>query len=83
MVLVFPIVAPPGSTNVVMTVGTLTLVLCVVASIAAWKSPETYRLHGDDLGVPGAQPVPEAEYHRLRNQAIADAKAAKAAKAAA
>lgn len=81
MVLVFPIVAPPGSSNVVITVGTLTLALCVIASIAAWRSPETYRLRGDDLGVPGAQPVPEAEYNRLRDQAIADAKAAKAAKA--
>ena len=81
MVLVFPIVAPPGSSNVVITVGTLTLALCVIASIAAWRSPETYRLRGDDLGVPGAQPVPEAEYNRLRDQAIADSKAAKAAKA--
>lgn len=81
MVLVFPIVAPPGSSNVVITVGTLTLALCVIASIAAWRSPETYRLRGDDLGVPGAQPVPEAEYNRLRDQAIADAKAVKAAKA--
>ncbi|MFT3971891.1 MAG: MFS transporter [Micropruina sp.] len=80
MVLVFPIVAPPGSTNVVMTVGTLTLALCVVASIAAWRSPETYRLHGDDLGVPGAQPVPEEEYLRLRAKAITEAKLAKASR---
>ena len=80
MVLVFPIVAPPGSTNVVITVGTLTLALCVIASIAAWKSPETYRLHGDDLGVPGAQPVPEDEYHRLRDQAISNARLARAAR---
>ncbi len=78
MVLVFPIVAPPGSTNVVLTVGTLTLALCVIASIAAWKSPETFRLRGDDVGVPGAQPLSAEEYNRLRDQAIANAKLAKA-----
>ena len=78
MVLVFPIVAPPGSTNVVLTVGTLTLALCVIASIAAWKSPETFRLRGDDVGVPGAQPLSAEEYNRLRDQAIANARLAKA-----
>ena len=79
MSLVFPLVAPPGSSNVVVIVGSLTLTLCVIAAIGAWFSPETYRYRSEDLGVPGTQPVPKAEYMRLRQQSIDEAKAAKAA----
>jgi hypothetical protein len=40
----------------------------VIAAIAAWSARETYRVHLDDLGNPGAAPVEEAEYVRLRQQ---------------
>ena len=79
MSVVFPIVAPPGSTHVVLIVGSITLGLCLVAVAGAYFSPETFRIRSEDLGVPGAKPVPEAEYHRLRAASIAAAKAAKAA----
>jgi MFS family permease len=77
MSLVFPLVAPPGSHHVVLIVGSLTLLLCLMACGAAWRSPETYRFRSEDLGVPGAQPVPEEEYKRLRGLALTAAKQAK------
>lgn len=46
----FASVAPPGSTNIPMTIGALTLGVCVISSIAALTARETYRLHLDDLG---------------------------------
>lgn len=76
MSLVFPILAPPGSTNVVLIVGSITFGLTIIAAIAAYLSPETFRFRSEDLGVPGAQPVPKEEYERLRAQSLAAAKAA-------
>ena len=40
-------------------------------AIAAWSARETYRTHLNDLGKPGAAPVPKPEYDRLREQAQA------------
>ena len=80
MPLVFAIVAPPGSSNVWLVVGALTFAITLIAAFAAYKSPETYRFRSADLGVPGAQPVPLEEYHRLRNESIAEAKRERAAR---
>ena len=44
------------------------------AAIAAFTARETYRVHMLDLGNKNAVPVPEAEYERLRQKAIADGK---------
>jgi len=74
MSVVFPLVAPPGSTHVVLIVGSITFGICLIASAGAYFSPETFRMRLEDLGVPGAQPVPEAEYNRLRAASIAAAK---------
>ncbi|WP_306324286.1 MULTISPECIES: MFS transporter [unclassified Streptomyces] len=63
---IFTMVAPPGSSNVPLTIGTLCLVITVIASIATWKSPETYRVPLDQLGNPDAKPLPREEYERLR-----------------
>jgi MFS family permease len=52
--------------DVVWTVGSITLGLAVVAAIAAWSSRETYRIHLNDLGLRDAQPIPKDEYDRLR-----------------
>jgi MFS family permease len=71
----FVSVAPPGATNIPMTIGAITLAICAVAAIAAWTARETYRVHMSDLGNADAVPVPKAEYDRLREQAIASAKA--------
>jgi hypothetical protein len=67
---IFALVAPPGS-NVPLIVGTITLGLTIVAAVAAYTARETYRLHMNDLGVPGTQPVPRDEYDRIRAGAVA------------
>lgn len=82
MAFVFAAVAPPGSQNVWLVVGALTFGMCIVAFLGVLFSKETFRYRSDDLGVPGAQPVPAVEYERLRQQSIADAKAAKLARQA-
>ena len=67
----FAAVAPPGSSNIPMTVGAIAFGITVVAAIAAWSARETYRVHMHDLGDPNAVPVPKPEYDRLRADAIA------------
>ncbi|KGE65054.1 MULTISPECIES: MFS transporter [Pseudomonas] len=74
----FVVVAPPGSVNVPMTIGAITLGVTVVAAIAAWTARETSRIPLNDLGNPDAVPVPEQEYERLREQAVVDVRVAKA-----
>jgi MFS family permease len=75
---VFVAVAPPGASNIPMTVGAITLVICIVAAIAAWSARETYRIHLNDLGNKDAVPVPQADYDRLREAAAAEGALAKA-----
>jgi MFS family permease len=74
----FVAVAPPGSTNIPMTIGAMTLGITLVSAIAAWSARETYRVHLNDLGDLSAAPVPKDEYDRLREQSIANAALAKA-----
>ncbi len=66
----FATVAPPGSSNVPLTIGALAFGVTIIASIAAWSARETYRVHLNDLGEPGAPEVGKAEYDRLRAQSI-------------
>ena len=75
----FATVAPPGSTNVPMTIGAITFAITIVSAIAAWSARETYRIHLNDLGEPNAVPVPKAEYDRLRAASVAHARAEAAA----
>jgi MFS family permease len=70
---IFVAVAPPGAANIPLTVGTITLVITVVAAIAAWTARETSRVRIADLGDKNAQPVGREEYERLRTQAMAGA----------
>ncbi|MFF3491868.1 MFS transporter [Streptomyces sp. NPDC002795] len=63
---IFTLVAPPGSSNVPLVIGTLCLAITVVASIATWKSPETYRVPLDQLGSPDAKPLSREAYEELR-----------------
>ncbi|MFE1598399.1 MFS transporter [Methylobacterium sp. ID0610] len=53
----FTAVAPPGSTNIPLTVGAITLAITLVAALAALSARETYRIRMSDLGQPGATPV--------------------------
>jgi MFS family permease len=74
----FAAAAPPGSTNVPLTVGTITLFITAVAAAAALSARETYRIHMNDLGQRNAVPVSKPDYDRMREQAIAQAALAKA-----
>jgi MFS family permease len=74
----FVAVAPPGATNIPMTIGAITLAICAVAAIAAATARETYRVHLKDLGNKIAVPVPKAEYGLLREQTMAANKVANA-----
>ena len=69
----FAAVAPPGSPNIPLTVGAITLAITAIAAVAALSARETYRVHMNDLGKPGAVPVPKPDYDRLRAQSLADA----------
>ena len=67
----FTAVAPPGSSNIWLTVGAIAFGITIVAALACWSARETYRIRMHDLGQPGARPVDPAEYQRLREQALA------------
>jgi hypothetical protein len=67
----FTAVAPPGASNIWLTVGLIAFAITVVAALAAWSARETYRVRMEELGEPGARPVEAAEYERLRGQALA------------
>lgn len=54
----FVAVAPPGATNVPLVIGSITLVVTLIAAYAAWTARETYRIRMSDLGNPDAKPVP-------------------------
>jgi MFS family permease len=66
----FATVAPPGSTNVPLIVGSLAFGITIIASISAWSAHETFRIHLNDLDEPGAAPVDKAEYDRLRRASV-------------
>ena len=72
----FATVAPPGSENIPMKIGSITLAICVVTAIAAYSARETYRVRIKDLGERNAVPVPKEEYDRLREQSLAGARTA-------
>lgn len=71
----FATVAPPGSANIPLTVGSITLGITALAAVAALSARETYRIPMNDLGRPGAVPVPKPDYDRMRAQSLAAAKA--------
>ena len=74
----FVTVAPPGATGIPMTIGTITLVVTIVAALAAWSARETYRVHLNDLGDPKAADVPKPEYDRMREETLKGTQLAKA-----
>ena len=73
----FAAVAPPGSTNIPLTIGAIAFGITIISAVAAWSARETYRIHLNDLGRPGAVPVPKPDYDRLRTQTVAGAGLAK------
>lgn len=63
---IFTAVAPPGSANVPLTIGSICFGITVIGAIAAWSARETFRIPLNELGTPDATPVPREEYDRLR-----------------
>jgi MFS family permease len=74
----FAAVAPPGSTNIPLTVGAIALAVTLVAAGGAYSARETYRIHLNDLGEPNAVPVDKEVYDGMRAQAPSGSGAAKA-----
>ncbi|MDR5738966.1 MULTISPECIES: MFS transporter [unclassified Caballeronia] len=74
----FATVAPPGSTNIPLTIGALAFSVTIIAAIAAWSARETYRVRLEDLGKKDAVPMTEQEYERMRANSMADSRGAKA-----
>ncbi|SEE69662.1 Major Facilitator Superfamily protein [Rhizobiales bacterium GAS191] len=69
----FAAVAPPGSANIPLTIGAITFAVTIIAAAAAMTARETYRIHLNDLGNPGAVPVSKQDYDRMRAQTVAGA----------
>ncbi len=67
----FATVAPPGSANIPLTIGSIALAITAVSAVAAFSARETYRIPMKDLGQPRAVPLPKSDYERLRSEATA------------
>jgi hypothetical protein len=74
----FATVAPPGSTNVPLTIGSITFGVTVIAAVAAWSARETSRIHLNDLGNPNAVPVAKPDYDMMRAATLAGGRSANA-----
>lgn len=67
---VFAAIAPPGSDNVPVIIGSLTLAITAIAAVAAFTGKETYRLRTEDLGQRNAVPLTPAEYVAARDRSV-------------
>ncbi|MBI0446670.1 MFS transporter, partial [Deinococcus sp. DB0503] len=65
-VLLSQYIAPPGSADIPIKVGLFTLMVTMISAAAAYSARETYRIPLSELGNANAQPLPAAEYLRLR-----------------
>ena len=74
----FAAVAPPGSTNIPLTVGAIAFAVTIVAAAGAYSARETSEAHLNDLGEPNAVPVDKEVYDGIRAQAPSGSGAAKA-----
>ncbi|KAA1012889.1 MHS family MFS transporter [Paraburkholderia panacisoli] len=72
----FAYVAPPGSNNIPLTIGTITFGITVIAAVTAWSARENYRVKLSDLGQPNAVPIDKQSYEALRAETMAQAKKA-------
>jgi len=69
---VFTAVAPPGTENIPLVVGSIALAATVLAALSAFSARETYRVHMNDLGKPDAAPVKKVDYDKQRSQSLAN-----------
>jgi MFS family permease len=72
----FAYVAPPGSNNVPLVIGSITFAITIAAAVTAWSARENYRVRLSDLGEPDAVPIDKASYERMRAETMAEAKKA-------
>ena len=70
----FAAVAPPGSENVPLTVGSIALAVTAIAALAAFTAKETYRIPMEDLGKRDATPVEKRDYDAMRSEAAPQAR---------
>ena len=68
--MIFAAVAPPGSTNIPIKIGLISIAVALLSAFAAWSARETYRVRLEDLGRPDAVPVNKEEYDRIRAEAL-------------
>jgi len=62
----FAAMAPPGSANIPLKIGGITLGVTIIACLGAYTARETHRLRLNDLGNPDATPVPKNEFQRIK-----------------
>ncbi|MFM0340441.1 MFS transporter [Paraburkholderia fungorum] len=72
----FAYVAPPGSHDVPMIIGSITFAITIIAAVTAWSARENYRVKLSDLGERNAVPIEKHAYETLRAQTMAEAKKA-------
>jgi MFS family permease len=70
----FAAVAPPGSDNIPMIVGSIAFSVTVIAALAAYTAKETYRIPMEELGKRDAVAVEKRDYDAMRSQAAPPAR---------
>jgi MFS family permease len=73
---VFTLAAPPGTENIPLIIGSITLGVTCIAAFAAYCAPETYRVPMQDLGAADARPVSKQSYEEARSKALSGVEAA-------
>lgn len=66
----FAAVAPPGSDNIPVAVGSIAFAVTLLAALAAFTARETYRIPMEELGQPNATPLEKERYDALRSKAV-------------
>lgn len=66
----FALVAPPGTDNIWIVVGGLAFAVTCLSALAAYLSPETYRVPMSDLGKPDAQQMDKHAYDTARQDSF-------------
>lgn len=71
--MLFAAIVPPGSTDIPLKVGSITILIVCIAAFSGWTAREPFRIRMQDLGRPGAVPVGKEEYDRIRAEAMTKA----------
>jgi MFS family permease len=66
----FAAVAPPGSSNIPLTIGAIAFGVTIIAALAALSARETHRIRLNDLGNASAVPVNKQDYDTMRARVV-------------